>query len=108
MGYAIKCKKTIDARSTRYNKSDEKSVKPFLKWAGGKSQLLEVIREKYPSAIEKYCEPFVGGGAVLLDVLANFQPKERLKNVQIKCGDYSECADFIDENDELFEYLLSA
>lgn len=57
-----------------------KTVKPFIKWAGGKSQLLEVIREKYPSGIERYCEPFVGGGAVLLDVLANFQPKEVLIN----------------------------
>lgn len=57
-----------------------KTVKPFIKWAGGKSQLLDMIREKYPKTIEKYCEPFVGGGAVLLDVLANFQPKEVLIN----------------------------
>jgi DNA adenine methylase len=34
-------------------------AKPFIKWVGGKSQLLEEIREKYPSKIEKYCEPFV-------------------------------------------------
>jgi len=57
-----------------------KTVKPFIKWAGGKSQLLEEIRKKYPAKIERYCEPFVGGGAVLLDVLANFQPKEVLIN----------------------------
>ena len=57
-----------------------KTVKPFIKWAGGKSQLLEEIRERYPEKIERYCEPFVGGGAVLLDVLANFQPKEVLIN----------------------------
>ena len=56
------------------------TVKPFLKWAGGKSQLLDVIREKYPRKIEKYCEPFVGGGAVLFDVLANYHPKEVLIN----------------------------
>ena len=56
------------------------TVKPFVKWAGGKSQLLNDIRAKYPSKIEKYCEPFVGGGAVLLDVLVNFQPKEVLIN----------------------------
>ncbi len=56
------------------------TVKPFIKWAGGKSQLLNEIREKYPKKIEKYCEPFVGGGAVLLDVLANFQPTEVLIN----------------------------
>lgn len=57
-----------------------KTVKPFIKWAGGKSQLLEEIRKKYPDNIERYCEPFVGGGAVLLDVLTNFQPKEVLIN----------------------------
>lgn len=56
------------------------SVKPFIKWAGGKSQLLDAIRQKYPSKIERYCEPFVGGGAVLLDVLANHKPKEVLIN----------------------------
>lgn len=41
-------------------------AKPFIKWVGGKSQLLEEIREKYPSKIEKYCEPFVGGGLFYL------------------------------------------
>lgn len=56
------------------------TVKPFIKWAGGKSQLLNEIRKKYPERIERYCEPFVGGGAVLLDVLANFQPDEVLIN----------------------------
>lgn len=57
-----------------------KTVKPFIKWAGGKSQLLNEIRNKYPQKIERYCEPFVGGGAVLLDVLANFSPTEVIIN----------------------------
>ena len=56
------------------------TVKPFVKWEGGKSQLLNEIRAKYPETIDKYCEPFVGGGAVLLDVLANCHPKEVLIN----------------------------
>lgn len=55
-------------------------AKPFIKWVGGKRQLLEEIREKYPSKIEKYCEPFVGGGAVLFDILSKFQPKKVLIN----------------------------
>lgn len=55
-------------------------AKPFVKWAGGKSRLLEEIRKKYPLKIERYCEPFVGGGAVLFDVLSKFQPKEVLIN----------------------------
>ena len=52
------------------------NVKPFLKWAGGKSQLINNIRTKYPQKVEQNCEPFVGGGAVLLDVLANLHPSK--------------------------------
>ena len=55
-------------------------AKPFVKWVGGKSQLLNEIRRKYPQNIEKYCEPFVGGGAVLFDILQTFQPSEVLIN----------------------------
>ena len=35
--------KPIDARSIRYTKNNEKKVKPFLKWAGGKGQLLGIV-----------------------------------------------------------------
>ncbi len=56
------------------------TVKPFVKWAGGKSRLLSDIRSKYPTKITKYCEPFVGGGAVLLDILANFNPDKIMIN----------------------------
>lgn len=55
-------------------------AKPFVKWAGGKTQLLEILRQKYPHRIEKYCEPFVGGGAVLFDVLNTFRPETVLIN----------------------------
>lgn len=53
---------------------------PFIKWVGGKSQLLDEIRTRYPNRIEKYCEPFVGGGAVLFDVLQKSMPEEVLIN----------------------------
>lgn len=56
-------------------KSEVKTVKPFLKWAGGKGQLLSEIERYYPfadDAIKKYAEPFVGGGAVLFDILNKF------------------------------------
>lgn len=56
------------------------TAKPFVKWAGGKTQLLEEIRKHYPSQIEKYCEPFVGGGAVLFDVLQKVKPQKVLIN----------------------------
>ena len=61
-------------------KSEMIKAHPFVKWAGGKSQLLDEIRKKYPQKIEKYCEPFVGGGAVLFDVLTTFNPREVLIN----------------------------
>ena len=55
-------------------------AKPFIKWVGGKTQLLPEIRQKYPEHITRYCEPFVGGGAVLFDVLQEFHPQEVLIN----------------------------
>lgn len=51
------------------------TAKPFLKWVGGKTQLLNEIRQYYPflnGNITKYAEPFVGGGAVLFDVINNY------------------------------------
>ena len=72
-------KKPIDARSTRYNRTEEKAVKPFLKWAGGKGQLLKEIEHYYPFSsgkITKYAEPFVGGGAVLFDILSKYDLDE--------------------------------
>lgn len=51
------------------------AVKPFLKWVGGKTQLINSIKEYYPfdDKITKYAEPFVGGGAVLFDILNNYE-----------------------------------
>ena len=51
-------------------------LKPFVKWAGGKGQLVPEIQRRYPpelgKSIRKYAEPFVGGGAVLFHILENF------------------------------------
>ncbi|MFW0179045.1 DNA adenine methylase [Rothia sp. P7208] len=44
-----------------------KSVKPILKWVGGKRQLLDEIDKRIPKKYTMYVEPFVGGGAVLLN-----------------------------------------
>ncbi|MGB7202015.1 MAG: Dam family site-specific DNA-(adenine-N6)-methyltransferase [Pyrinomonadaceae bacterium] len=40
------------------------SARPFLKWAGGKSQLLPHLREFIPMRFNRYIEPFIGGGAM--------------------------------------------
>ena len=45
------------------------SVAPFVKWAGGKRQLIPQIREGMPEKYNDYYEPFVGGGAVIFDLL---------------------------------------
>ncbi|MEY8507621.1 DNA adenine methylase [Lachnospiraceae bacterium 42-17] len=42
---------------------------PFVKWAGGKRQLLPQIKERMPEKYNNYYEPFVGGGAVVFDLL---------------------------------------
>ena len=72
-------KKPEDIESTQYIKSKGKAAKPFLKWAGGKSRLLYEIEKYYPFAdgtITKYAEPFVGGGAVLFDILNKYDLDE--------------------------------
>lgn len=51
-------------------------IKPYLKWAGGKRQLLPEIRNYFPERIDKYYEPFLGAGAVLFDL----QPKKAVVN----------------------------
>lgn len=48
---------------------DNSSIAPFVKWAGGKRQLLTQIKERMPEQYNNYFEPFVGGGAVLFGLL---------------------------------------
>lgn len=45
------------------------TVGPFVKWAGGKRQLLAQIRERMPREYNRYYEPFIGGGAVVFDLI---------------------------------------
>ncbi len=96
-------KKPDDGRTMRFEPPMDMPIKPFLKWAGGKSQLLNEIRKKYPQKlgvkITKYAEPFVGGGAVLFDILSKYNLKEIYINDinQELVHTYTVIRDFSDE-----------
>lgn len=56
-------------------------IRPFVKWAGGKGSLIPQLNNFYPyelknGIIKKYIEPFVGGGAVLIDILQKYDIQE--------------------------------
>ena len=53
-----------------------KKIVPFVKWAGGKRQLLDKILERLPHSYNSYYEPFIGGGAVLFEL----QPQKAIIN----------------------------
>jgi DNA adenine methylase len=53
-----------------------KLVAPFLKWVGGKRQIIPTIAEHLPKTIKVYIEPFIGGGALLF----HLQPKKAIIN----------------------------
>lgn len=57
-------------------KAKNKLVMPFLKWVGGKRQLISDISPLLPSKISTYYEPFIGGGALLF----HLQPKKAVIN----------------------------
>lgn len=69
-------KKPADKRTFRYEKDEHIEIKPFIKWAGGKGQLIRELAKLIPAdgekVITKYAEPFIGGGALLFNILSKF------------------------------------
>ncbi|WP_456319195.1 DpnII family type II restriction endonuclease [Fusobacterium polymorphum] len=63
-----------------FEKEERIKCKPFIKWVGGKGQLLPEINKLYPielgKTINKYAEIFIGGGAVLFDILSKYKLDE--------------------------------
>ncbi|HAC62104.1 MAG TPA: DNA methyltransferase [Cyanothece sp. UBA12306] len=75
-------------------------VKPFLKWAGGKRQLMPEIRKNMPKNYNIYYEVFIGGGALLF----NLQPSQAVINDSNK--ELINCYEVIRDNpEELIENL---
>lgn len=71
-GYSSKNKNELIECLTKTNNvvSDSKDIiKPFLKWVGGKTQIIEDVINSFPASFENYYEPFLGGGSVLLALL---------------------------------------
>ena len=72
--------KPNDARMTRNTIVEKDRMHPFVKWAGGKGQLLDVLKANLPlgigTSITKYAEPFVGGGALLFSLLNDYSLEE--------------------------------
>lgn len=72
--------KPVDARMKRNAFTGKGNAHPFVKWAGGKGQLLDVLKANLPVGIEekitKYAEPFVGGGALLFALLNEYSFEE--------------------------------
>jgi DNA adenine methylase len=63
--------------------TSQSAVRPLLKWAGGKRQLLPVLAEHYPAKFTRYVEAFVGSGAVFFDLLN----RGRLAGCRIQLSD---------------------
>lgn len=75
----ITAEKPTDARKNN-GATVTQRAHPFVKWAGGKAQLLDVLKNNLPNgiggAIKKYAEPFVGGGAFLFSLLEEYSFEE--------------------------------
>ena len=54
--------------------------KPFIKWIGGKSQILDKIIARFPTKIKNYHDIFLGGGSVLFAILS----LQKLNKIEIE------------------------
>jgi DNA adenine methylase len=77
-----KCKVSKKSLTKENSSSPVNIQKPFLKWLGGKSQIINNIIDCIPLEMENYHEPFLGGGSVLLAVLS----LQKFGKINIKKG----------------------
>jgi DNA adenine methylase len=80
--------------------NEELTCKPFVKWAGGKGQLLHELIRRIPSKYNRYLEPFIGGGALY------FALKPTLSSINDLNGELISCYQIVrDAPDELIKEL---
>jgi DNA adenine methylase len=84
--------------------------KPFLKWVGGKTQIINKIIDKFPKEINNYYEIFLGGGSVLLALLSLEKAGQIIITNKIYAFDLNKSLinvyiNIQSNKDELFEYI---
>ena len=92
-------------------------AKPFVKWAGGKRQILDKLKKLVPEDFNTYYEPFVGGGALLFDLapenaVINDSNEELINVFNVLCNEkkYSKMCRYLNKferkHDEEFYYEI--
>ena len=80
--------------------------RPLLKWAGGKRQLLPVLRQWVPERFDRYFEPFLGSGALFFNLAGNGTLSNRLACLTDANGDLIDCYQNVrDETDAVIAAL---
>ena len=67
-------------------------AKPFVKWAGGKRQIIDKLKKYIPDEYDVFYEPFVGGGALLFELapkkaVINDSNKELMNVYEVLCNE---------------------
>lgn len=89
------------------NKVKSSAAKPFLKWAGGKGQLLQQFEEIFPSKFNNYIEPFLGGGALFFHLYNSNRLKKCKKIILIDSNEeLMNCYSVIQEDVEKLIAIL--
>ena len=80
------------------SKKSNTSIKPILKWVGGKTQILDIILPDFPKEISNYYEIFIGGGSVLIALLTEIKNNKIKVNNSINAYDINEPLIYVYKN----------